>query len=122
MEIRHDTLGQPFIQWEQAKGSIKRAWIQRRSGATDWAGCGRYLSVARWKGARSGGVADFPIFSGETDETVLMEFVTAVNQVTGCEPAAVDKGDEAAGRAAADSTARISEMIRTVRAANGAAE
>lgn len=116
MEIRHDTLGQPFIQWEQAKGGIKRAWIQHRSGAADWAECGRYLTVARWKGARSGGAADFPIFSQDEDETVLASFVMAVNRVTGCDPA------KDTSEAAPPASALPSGMILTARAANSAAE
>lgn len=116
MEIRHDTLGQPFIQWEQAKGGIKRAWIQHRSGAADWAECGRYLTVARWKGARSGGAADFPIFSQDEDETVLASFVMAVNQVTGCDPA------QPASDTARPASALPAAMIDTARAANSAAE
>ena len=116
MEIRHDTLGQPFIQWEQAKGGIKRAWIQHRSGAADWAECGRYLTVARWKGARSGGAADFPIFSQDEDETVLASFVMAVNQVTGCDPA------KRASDTAPPASALPSAMIDTARSAYSAAE
>lgn len=86
MDIHHDTLGQPYVQWEQANDCIKRAWIQRRTGPGDWAGCGRYLNLARWRGARSSGPTDFPIFSDEDDETILVRFVTAVNGITRCGP------------------------------------
>lgn len=39
MNIQRDNKGQPFIEWEQAPGGYKRAWIQRKTDPEkDWAG------------------------------------------------------------------------------------
>ena len=92
MRIQRDTVGQPgqpFIEWEQAPGCFKRAWIARRTGDKDWAKArdGRYLMVVRKEPGRegSGGApTDFPIFSDLPDEQILVGFVAAVNGITGC--------------------------------------
>ena len=89
MNIQKDTKGQLFIEWEQAPGGYKRAWIQRRKGDPDrdWAGTDRYLNVVR-VGAPgegpSGNPTDFPIFSKLPDEQILQAFVASVCAITGC--------------------------------------
>lgn len=85
--IQRDGKGQPYIQWEQAPGGWKRAWIQTKDGEGDWAGTKRYLNVVRTSGADSGpsgNATDFPIFSDLPDEQILEAFVAAVCAVTGC--------------------------------------
>jgi len=88
IEIQKDGNGQPYIQWEQAPGGWKRAWIQRKDEAgKDWADCGRYLNVCRTRDGVSGpagNATDFPIFSTLPDEQILEAFVAAVCAVTGC--------------------------------------
>ena len=90
MQIQRDGNGQPFVQWEQAPGGWKRAWIQRKSDMEkDWAKAvdGRYLNVVRTSGpdaGPSGNPTDFPIFSRLPDEQILIAFVTAVSAITGC--------------------------------------
>jgi len=85
--ILRDTEGQPYIQWQQYGGGYKRAWIQQRSGAKDWAGTGRYLNVVLTHGADggpAGNATDFPIFCQLQDEQILEAFVAAVCAITGC--------------------------------------
>jgi len=87
--IRKDNKGQSYIQWEQVEGSggWKRAWIQHRDAAADWAESGRYLNVVRTEGpdsGPSGSATDFPIFSKLTDEQILEAFVASVCAITGC--------------------------------------
>lgn len=85
--IQRDGKGQPYIQWEQAPGGWKRAWIQKKDGEGDWAGTKRYLNVVRAANADSGpsgNATDFPIFSNLPDEQILEAFVIAVCAVTGC--------------------------------------
>ncbi|MGA3071866.1 MAG: hypothetical protein ABSD43_16795 [Terracidiphilus sp.] len=88
IEIRKDQKGQPYIQWEQAPGGFKRAWIQHKDAEEkDWAGTGRYLNVVRTAGKDSGPAGqatDFPISSDLPDEQILEAFVAAVCAVTGC--------------------------------------
>jgi hypothetical protein len=88
IEIRKDQKGQPYIQWEQAPGGFKRAWIQHKEdGKGDWAKTGRYLNVVRTDGPDSGPAGqatDFPIFSDLPDEQILEAFVAAACAVTGC--------------------------------------
>lgn len=88
MRIERDTKDQPYIEWEQAEGGFKRAWVQRKSDpAKDWAKSGRYLNVVRVEGPRlgpAGNPTDFPIFSSLPDEQILLAFVTAVSAITGC--------------------------------------
>jgi hypothetical protein len=88
IEIRRDRKGQAYIQWEQAPGGYKRAWIQHKGAdEKDWAETGRYLNVVRTTGPDSGpagNATDFPIFSELPDEQILEAFVAAVCAVTGC--------------------------------------
>jgi len=89
INIQHDTKGQPFIEWEQAPGGYKRAWIQRKTNPDkDWAGTGRYLNVVRVEGlgvGPAGNATDFPIFSSLSDEQILEAFVSSVSAITGCQ-------------------------------------
>ena len=90
LTIDRDQKGQPMIEWHQANGGWKRAWIQRRTDpGKDWAGArdGRYLNVVRIEGPKrgpAGNATDFPIYSDLPDEQVLMSFVYAISSVTGC--------------------------------------
>ena len=90
MIIHQDTKGQPFIEWEQAPGGYKRAWIQRRTDPEkDWANApqGRYLNVVRIEqlgGGPAGSATDFPVFSTLSDEQILEAFVASVSAITGC--------------------------------------
>lgn len=69
MNIQRDNKGQPFIEWQQAPGGYKRAWIQRKTDPDkDWADArdARYLNVVRVQRlgeGPSGNATDFPIFS-----------------------------------------------------------
>lgn len=86
MQIQYDKQNQPYIQWEQAPGGYKRAWIQRKQGERDWAGSGRYLNVVRTEGpdtGPAGNATEFPIFSNLPDEQILQAFVAAICAVTG---------------------------------------
>lgn len=84
MEIKRDTLGQPYIEWDQGQGCYKRAWIQKRD-ETDYAGTGRYLNVVRCNepGHPGGNPADFPIYNQLPDEQILLSFVYGANAITG---------------------------------------
>lgn len=90
LTIKHDQKGQPYIEWEQAPGGYKRAWIQRKTDASkDWAQApdGRYLNVVRVEGpgrGPGGQATDFPIFSDYSDEQILIAFVHSVAAITGC--------------------------------------
>ena len=90
MHIQRDSKGQLFIEWKQAEGGFKRAWIQRKPGTDkDWANArdGRYLNVVRVErsgAGPAGNATDFPIFSELSDEQILVAFVTAVSAITGC--------------------------------------
>ena len=87
MIIQHDNSGQPYIEWEQANGHFKRAWIQRKQDpAKDWAGVERYLNVVRCNtpGHPGGNPTDFPIFNDLPDEQILEAFVRAASAITGC--------------------------------------
>ena len=88
INIQKDGRGQPYIQWEQAPGGWKRAWIQRKEGDGNWAGTIRYINVCRTgsaEGGPAGNATDFPIFTDHlSDEQVLEAFVAAVCAVTGC--------------------------------------
>ena len=91
MKMGKDGKGQPFIEWTQAPGGYKRAWIQKKTDAgKDWAATpgGRYLNVVRIEapgGGPAGNATDFPIFSDAPDEQILVSFVTAVSAITGCQ-------------------------------------
>lgn len=91
MEIKKDKQGQPYIEWQQAPGGCKRAWIQRKdkNSEKDWANTpgGRYLNVVRISELGSGpagNATDFPIFSDLPDEQILTAFVVSVSAITGC--------------------------------------
>ena len=90
MKIREDSKGQPYIEWEQAPGGYKRAWIQRKEDEEkDWAKTPgrRYLNVVRIEklgAGPAGNATDFPIFSELSDEQILTAFVQAVSAITGC--------------------------------------
>lgn len=86
IRIQRDSRGQPYIEWEQAKGIYKRAWVQHRTGDKDWAGSTRYLNVVRCEpaGHPKGNATDFPIYNDLPDEQVLLSLVYAVNAITGC--------------------------------------
>jgi hypothetical protein len=87
MEIKRDGFDQPYIEWEQANGHYKRAWIQRKTDQSkDWAGTERYLNVVRCNapGHPGGNATDFPIFNDLPDEQILRTFVLAACSATGC--------------------------------------
>jgi len=88
MNIKRDKKGQPYIEWEQAPGGYKRAWIQVKDDPDkDWAGVGRYLNVVRIEAlgeGPAGNATDFPIYSDLPDEQILEAFVTSVSAITGC--------------------------------------
>jgi hypothetical protein len=90
MKIRRDNKGQAFIEWTQAPGGFKRAWIQRKSDPEkDWAGTpdARYLNVVRIEAlgaGPAGNATDFPVFSKLPDEQILEAFVASVCAITGC--------------------------------------
>ena len=87
LEIKRDGTGQPYIEWHQANGHHKRAWIQRKSDPTkDWAGAARYLNVVRCNepGHPGGNATDFPVFNDLPDEQILRAFVESVCAITGC--------------------------------------
>jgi len=90
MQFQRDAKDQLFIEWQQAAGGFKRAWIQNRSGTNkDWAGAkdGRYLNVVRVErlgAGPAGNATDFPIFSDLSDEQILIAFVMAISEITGC--------------------------------------
>ncbi|HKZ52106.1 MAG TPA: hypothetical protein VJ085_02375 [Candidatus Acidoferrales bacterium] len=88
MKVQNDNKGQPFIEWEQAPGGYKRAWVQRKTDPEkDWAGTGRYLNVVRVQElgqGPAGNATDFPIFSDLPDQQILEAFVTSVCAITGC--------------------------------------
>jgi hypothetical protein len=87
MLVQRDGSGQPYIEWEQAGGHYKRAWVQRKQGTTDWAQTGVYINVVRCNspGHPGGNPTDFPIFNPSlTDEQILEAIVQSVNAITGC--------------------------------------
>lgn len=90
LKVQKDGKGQPFIEWEQASGGYKRAWIQRKTDPEkDWASArdGRYLNVVRIGAlgeGPAGNATDFPIFSDLPDEQILHAFVYGVSAITGC--------------------------------------
>jgi hypothetical protein len=92
MNILRDGRDQIYVEWTQAPGGTKRAWIRHADPAipnNDWAGTRRYVNVVRTEALGSGPAGqstDFPIFLGAhvSDEQVLVAFVAAVCGVTGC--------------------------------------
>jgi hypothetical protein len=90
LQIRYDTKKQPYIEWEQAPGGYKRAWIQTKdpNSQANWAKVpdGRYLNVVRVEGpdqGSAGNATDFPVFSDLSSEQVLKAFVMLVCAITG---------------------------------------
>lgn len=97
MRIFKDGNDSLCIEWEQAKGHFKRAWIQHKTDpAKDWAEAknGRYLNVVRcnepWR--PGGNPTDFPIFNDLPDEQILLAFVHSTCAITGCEFKEVGNG------------------------------
>lgn len=90
MKFGTDTKDQLYVEWEQAEGCYKRAWIQRKSDPEkDWANAkdGRYLNVVRVEEPNkgpSGNATDFPIFNDLSDKQILEAFVLSVSSITGC--------------------------------------
>lgn len=90
MNVQQDNKGQLYIEWEQAPGGYKRAWIQHKTDPEkDWAGArgGRYLNVVRVQKpgeGPAGNPTDFPIFSDLPDKQILEAFVASVCAITGC--------------------------------------
>jgi hypothetical protein len=92
MRFFKDGNGSLCVEFEQAFGHCKRAWIQRkRDPAKDWAQSPerRYLNVvrvAKESGNPSGNATDFPIFNALSDREILENFVTSVCTITGVDP------------------------------------
>lgn len=91
MRFFEDSKGSLCVEWEQAFGNCKRAWIQRKPAADmDWAQTPdrRYLNVVRVDsrtGNPGGNPTDFPIFCALPDRQILEAFVTSVCAITGLE-------------------------------------
>ena len=88
LQIQFDGNKQPYIEWEQANGHFKRAWIQRKSDPDkNWADAKRYLNVVRCNepGHPGGNPTDFPVFNDLPDEQILRAFVYAACAITGCQ-------------------------------------
>lgn len=89
MQFGTDGKGQRYVEWASGPGGLKRAWIQNKSGAPDWANTGRYLNVVRAEQPHAGPkgqATDFPIYYSEdqmSDEQILTAFVYAVCAVVG---------------------------------------
>lgn len=89
MQFGNDGKGQRYVEWEIAPNTLKRAWLQYRSGANDWAGTGRYLNVVRVEAPHSGPkgqAADFPVYVNQAqmgDDQLLATFVYSVSAVVG---------------------------------------
>lgn len=75
MKIKRDGQDQPLVEWRPGNSGtvMKRAWIQNRQGAADWAGTGRYLNIGNFNnGVSQGHPQDFPILDPTlSDEQVL---------------------------------------------------
>lgn len=89
MRFFEDNNGSVCVEWEQAFGHKKRAWIQHRTDAAkNWADTpdARYLNVVRVdkiSGNPAGNATDFPIFCDASDRQILAAFVLSVCAVTG---------------------------------------
>jgi hypothetical protein len=95
-----DGNGSLCVEWEQAKGHYKRAWIQHKTEwDKDWAESpgGRYLNVVRCDNKTrnpGGNPTDFPVFCDLSDEQILTAFVATVCAITGCKlPAQLSNPD-----------------------------
>ena len=77
-----DGNGSLYAEWIVGADGRKRAWVQIRTGDRDWAGCGRYVNVARIVapgGGPRGVPADFPVTRTDAcDRTVLEDFVRGI--------------------------------------------
>jgi hypothetical protein len=86
-----DGNGSLCVEWEQALGHRKRAWIQRKSDPEkDWAQTPerRYLNVVRVdreSGNPGGNATDFPVYCTLPDRQILQAFVASVCAITGLE-------------------------------------
>lgn len=87
--IHKDGKDQSYVEWDQGRGGLRRAWIRRPENPDkDQAGVGRYLNVVRVESPHTGPAGnstDFPISSDLDDEQILVSFVTAVTSITGRE-------------------------------------
>lgn len=89
MDFFVDGNGSLCVEWEQAFGHRKRAWIQRRDDpGKDWAQTPerRYLNIVRVddsSGNPAGSPTDFPIYSPLADRQILEAFVSSVCAITG---------------------------------------
>lgn len=90
MRFFTDGNGSNCVEWEQAFGHKKRAWVQRKTDPSkDWAKTPdqRYLNVVRVdidSGNPAGNPTDFPIYSGLPDRQILEAFVVMVCAITAC--------------------------------------
>lgn len=86
LPIRRDSSDQPYIEWENAPGDGRRAWIRYAKPGKDYAGTVRYLSVVRIEPDKSGiqgSPTDFPIYSEAlSDEQILESFVSFICSLT----------------------------------------
>jgi hypothetical protein len=91
MEFFEDGNGSLCVEWIQAFGHKKRAWIQvKEDPQKDWAKTPerKYLNVVRVdkeSGNPSGNPTDFPIFCKMPDRQILEAFVLSVCAITGLE-------------------------------------
>lgn len=89
MHFGNDGIGQRYVEWEVAPGTLKRAWVQCKNGDKDWAGTGRYLNVVRVEAPNAGPkgqAADFPVYlsaDAMPDDQLLASFVYAVCSAVG---------------------------------------
>ncbi len=88
MDFFNDGNGSLCVEWEQAFGHRKRAWIQHKTDPEmDWAKTPqrRYLNVVRVKdnGNPGGNPTDFPIWCSLSDRQILEAFVLSVCSITG---------------------------------------
>lgn len=88
MRFFKDGNGSLCVEWEQALGHKKRAWIQRKSDPDkNWAQTERYLNVVRVDsrtGNPGGNPTDFPVFCNLSDHQILEAFVSSTCAITGC--------------------------------------
>lgn len=90
MKFFLDGNGSQCVEWEQAFGHHKRAWVQWKTDPNkDWAKSKdrRYLNVVRVdidSGNPAGNPTDFPIYSDLPDHQILEAFVVSVCAITGC--------------------------------------
>jgi hypothetical protein len=91
MRFFKDGNGSLCVEWEQAFGHKKRAWVQVKiDSRKDWAKTPqqKYLNVVRVSketGNPGGNPTDFPIFCDMPDRQILEAFVLSVCAITGLE-------------------------------------